>query len=157
MPGGEETAGSSAKTIRPDLMTSATERVAVMLLTGSPRTTEKRHPMHPRMGRQRSGRDAGRDDVPLRDLRFAAALKQARAAAGDGDVDIAGGASVVRQALTANAIDELVLDVIPVVLGAGERLFTGVPDPGLEPVQVIHSPYATHIRYRLGRPAYYRS
>ena len=54
-------------------------------------------------------------------------------------------------AFTANAIDELVLDVIPVVLGAGERLFTGVPDPGLEPVQVIHSLYATHIRYRLGR------
>ena len=82
---------------------------------------------------------------------FAAALELARAAAGDGDVDIAGGASVVRQALTANAIDELVLDVIPVVLGAGERLFTGVPDPGLEPVQAIHSLYATHIRYRLGR------
>jgi hypothetical protein len=40
---------------------------------------------------------------------------------------------------------------------SGERLFTDVPDPGLEPVQVIHSPYATHIRYRLGRPAYYRS
>jgi hypothetical protein len=34
---------------------------------------------------------------------------------------------------------------------------TDVPDPGLEPVQVIHSPYATHIRYRLGRPAYYGS
>ena len=82
---------------------------------------------------------------------FAAALEQARAAAGDGDVDIAGGASVVQQAPAANAIDELVLDIVPVVLGAGERLFTGVPDPGLEPVQVIHSPYATHIRYRLGR------
>ncbi len=47
----------------------------------------------------------------------AAALKQARAAAGAGDVDIAGGASVVRQALAANAIDELVLDIVPVVLG----------------------------------------
>jgi len=33
----------------------------------------------------------------------------------------------------------------------------GVPDPGLEPVQVIHPRYATQIRYRLGRPAYYRS
>jgi dihydrofolate reductase len=80
---------------------------------------------------------------------FAAALEQARAAAGD--VDIAGGASVVQQALTANAIDELILDIIPVILGTGERLFTGVHDPGLEPVQVIHSHHATHIRYRLGR------
>jgi dihydrofolate reductase len=78
---------------------------------------------------------------------FAAALEQARAAAGD--VDIAGGASVVQQALTANAIDELTLNIIPVVLGTGERLFTGVHDPGLEPIQVIHSRHATHIRYRL--------
>jgi dihydrofolate reductase len=47
-------------------------------------------------------------------------------------------------------IDELVLDVVPVLLGAGERLFDGVDDPGLEPVEVIHSPNATHIRYRVG-------
>ena len=44
---------------------------------------------------------------------FDAAITQARAAAGDGDVDIAGGASTVRQAFAANAIDELVLDVVP--------------------------------------------
>jgi dihydrofolate reductase len=78
------------------------------------------------------------------------ALEQARAAAGDLDVDIAGGASTVRQALQAGAIDELLLDVAPVLLGAGEGLFTDVPDPGLEPVEVIHSPFATHIRYRVG-------
>src|SRR5437763_6259102 len=64
-----------------------------------------------------------------------AALEQARAAAGDKDVDIAGGASTVRQALQAGAIDELLLDVVPVLLGAGEGLFTDVPDPGLEPVE----------------------
>jgi len=34
---------------------------------------------------------------------------------------------------------------------AGERLFDGVQDPGLEPVEVIHSPVATHVRYRVGR------
>ena len=62
---------------------------------------------------------------------FEAALEQARSAAGDRDVDIAGGASTVRQALAAQAIDELVLNVVPVLLGAGERLFDGVPDPGL--------------------------
>jgi dihydrofolate reductase len=78
------------------------------------------------------------------------ALDQAKAVAGDGEVDIAGGASTVRQALAAGAVDQLVLDVIPVVLGRGERLFEGVADPGLTPVEVTHSPYATHIRYRVG-------
>jgi dihydrofolate reductase len=64
-------------------------------------------------------------------------------------VDIAGGASTVRQALAAGVIDELVLDFVPVLLGAGERIFDGVPDPGLEIVEVIHSPLATHVRYRV--------
>jgi dihydrofolate reductase len=82
---------------------------------------------------------------------FETAMEQARAAAGDEDVDVAGGASTVRQALAAGAIDELLLDVVPVLLGAGEGLFEGVADPGLEPVEVIHSPYATHVRYRVGR------
>ena len=81
---------------------------------------------------------------------FEACLRQARAAAGDRDVDIAGGASTVRQAFAADAIDELVLDLVPVLLGSGERLFDDVRDPGLEPVEVIHSPHATHIRYRVG-------
>ena len=82
---------------------------------------------------------------------FDAALEQAKDAAGDGDVDIAGGASTVRQAFAAGAIDELLLDVVPVLLGRGERLFDEVADPGLDPVEVIHSPYATHVRYRIGR------
>jgi dihydrofolate reductase len=82
---------------------------------------------------------------------FDSALKQARAAAGEGDIDVAGGASTVRQAFAAGAIDELLLDVAPVLLGRGERLFDDVEDPGLEPVEVIHSPHATHIRYRVGR------
>ena len=54
------------------------------------------------------------------------ALAQARAAAGDRDVSIAGGAATVNQYLAAGAIDELRLHVAPVVLGAGERLFEGV-------------------------------
>jgi dihydrofolate reductase len=82
---------------------------------------------------------------------FDAALERAKAAAGDGEVEISGGASTVRQALAAGAIDELVLDVVPVLMGAGESLFEGVEDPGLEPVEVVHSPYVTHIRYRVGR------
>jgi dihydrofolate reductase len=82
---------------------------------------------------------------------FDAAFERARAAAGDREVAIAGGASTVRQALAAGAINELTLDVIPVLLGTGERLFDGVEDPGLEPLEVTHSPHATHIRYRVGR------
>jgi len=78
-----------------------------------------------------------------------AALEQAKAAAGAADVDIAGGASTVRQALAAGAVDELMLDIVPVLLGSGERLFDGVGDLAAEPVEVIHSPHATHIRYRI--------
>jgi dihydrofolate reductase len=81
---------------------------------------------------------------------FDAALAQAQAVAGGAPVDIAGGASAVRQALAAGAITELVLDVAPVLLGSGERLFDGVTDPGLTPVEVIASPLATHVRYRIG-------
>jgi dihydrofolate reductase len=81
---------------------------------------------------------------------FEAALAQARNVSGELEVDIAGGASTVRQAMQARAIDELMLDIVPVLLGAGERLFDGVPDPGLHPIEVINSPKATHIRYRVG-------
>jgi dihydrofolate reductase len=82
---------------------------------------------------------------------FDAALEQAKAAARTGDVDIAGGASTVRQALTAGAIDELTLVIVPVILGRGERLFDGVEDPGLQPIEAVHSPHATHVRYRITR------
>jgi dihydrofolate reductase len=81
---------------------------------------------------------------------FDAAMEQARAAAGNADVTIAGGASTVRQALAAGVLDELTLDIAPVLLGGGERLFDGVADPGLTPVDATHSPHATHIRYRIG-------
>jgi dihydrofolate reductase len=82
---------------------------------------------------------------------FDAAFAQAVAAAGDREVLIAGGACTVRQAFAAGVIDELVLDIAPVLLGDGEALFRGVEDPGLEPVDVIHSPNATHVTYRIGR------
>jgi len=79
---------------------------------------------------------------------FDDAYAQACATAGTGGVDIAGGASTVRQALAADVIDELTLDIVPVLLGSGERLFDGVESFGFEPVEVLHSPLATHIRYR---------
>jgi len=80
---------------------------------------------------------------------FDAALKEAQAIAGDKEIDVAGGASTVRQALTAGAIDELVVDVAPVVLGGGESMFEGVTNLALEQIEVAHSPHATHIRYRV--------
>src|SRR4051794_6632676 len=83
---------------------------------------------------------------------FDAALAQAREAAAGREVDIAGGASTVRQALAAGVIDELMLDIAPVLLGRGERIFDEtIPDPVLTPVEVINSPFATHVRYRIGR------
>jgi dihydrofolate reductase len=79
---------------------------------------------------------------------FDAAYAAAREAAGDDGVDIAGGASAVRQALAAGVIDEFTLDIAPVLLGSGERIFDGVESFDFEPVEVLHSPLATHIRYR---------
>jgi dihydrofolate reductase len=77
------------------------------------------------------------------------ALEQARIAAGDKDVAIAGGASVVQQYLAAGMLDELYLHIVPIVLGAGERLLSDVGDPTLEPVKVIASPAVTHVKYRI--------
>jgi len=82
---------------------------------------------------------------------FDVAFERAQAAAGELGVAIAGGASTVRQAFAAGVIDELMLDIAPVLLGTGERLFDGVRDPGLQLAEVIHSPRATHVRYRIGR------
>jgi dihydrofolate reductase len=79
------------------------------------------------------------------------ALAQARAAAGEQDVQIAGGASTVNQYLAAGLLDELFLHIIPVVLGAGERLLDGVGDPRLEIAETVASPAATHVRYRVAR------
>jgi dihydrofolate reductase len=79
---------------------------------------------------------------------FDAAYAEATETAGDKGVDIAGGASAVRQALQAGVIDELWLDIAPVLLGSGERIFDDVTDFGLEPFEVLHSPLATHIGYR---------
>jgi dihydrofolate reductase len=79
------------------------------------------------------------------------ALAQAREAAGDGDVAIAGGAATVNQYLAAGAIDELRLHVAPVVLGAGERLFDGVGDLTLERLDVSGTDLVTHLSYRVVR------
>jgi dihydrofolate reductase len=77
------------------------------------------------------------------------ALERARADAGELDVSIGGGASTVQQYLAAGLLDELHLHVAPVFLGSGERLFENHGDPVLEPIEVVHSPLATHVSYRV--------
>ena len=76
-----------------------------------------------------------------------AALAQARAAAGDLDVKIGGGASTVRQCLLAGAIDELHLALSPVVLGRGESLFAGIDLSGLgyRVTEAVPTELATHL------------
>jgi dihydrofolate reductase len=81
------------------------------------------------------------------------ALEQARAAAGDQDISLAGGAAEAQQYLAAGLLDELQLHVVPVVLGGGVRLFDGsVPAPlELEAERVVASPAVTHLRFRVAR------
>jgi dihydrofolate reductase len=82
---------------------------------------------------------------------IAAALDQAKDAAGDRDVNIGGGASTIQQSLAAGLVDEFVLNVTPVVLGDGTRLLENLPDLRVEQVETIEAPGVTHIKYRVVR------
>jgi dihydrofolate reductase len=82
---------------------------------------------------------------------FESALGQARAAAGDDDVSIAGGASAIQQTLAAGQLDEIQLHIVPVLLGSGERLLENVGDPTLELIETIPSETVTHVKYRVVR------
>lgn len=77
-----------------------------------------------------------------------AAMDRAREAAGDGRISIAGGASTVNQYLAVGLIDELRLHVTPCILGAGERVFEGVPAQRLERLSVRATSLVTHVTYR---------
>jgi dihydrofolate reductase len=80
------------------------------------------------------------------------ALEQAKEAAGDKDVSIGGGANAIQQYLAAGLVDEMQLNVVPVLLGGGERLFADGAGAGLplEQTLVVHTPDVTHLRYRVG-------
>jgi dihydrofolate reductase len=78
------------------------------------------------------------------------ALSQAKEAAGGKGVRLGGGAEAAQQYLAAGSIDELQLNVVPILLGAGERLFENVcADLELEQTRVVHTPEVTHVRYRV--------
>jgi len=79
------------------------------------------------------------------------AMQQAKAAAGDKDVQIRG-AVVGQSALAAGVLDEIQVHVVPVLLGRGRRLFDVLPaEVELEIVEVVAEPEVTHIRYRVRR------
>jgi dihydrofolate reductase len=81
-----------------------------------------------------------------------AALEQAREAAAGKDIVIGGGASAINQYLAAGLVDVLELNLVPLVLGGGARLFEGVgPELKLEQVRAIDAPSVTHLKYRVGR------
>lgn len=77
------------------------------------------------------------------------ALRQARETAGDGDVWIPGGASTINQYLAAGLVDELRLHIVPITLGAGTRLFDGVPPLDLQQMQSRAASSVTHVTYRV--------
>ncbi len=82
---------------------------------------------------------------------IASAMAQAKAAAGERDV-LVHGASTAQRALEAGVLDELQIHQIPVLFGGGRRLFEALPSRiELDIVQVIDTPEATHIRYRVRR------
>jgi len=82
-----------------------------------------------------------------------AALEQARAAAGEKDVHVAGGAEAIQQYLRAGLIDAFQVHQVPLLLGGGRRLFDelGSAPPQVQIARVIASPNVTHLRYRVVR------
>lgn len=86
---------------------------------------------------------------PARPTCLRRAMAQAKAAAGDLDVQVRGG-SVAQQAIAAGVLDEVQIHLIPVLLGRGRRLFDVLPaEIELDIVRVIDTPAATHVRYRI--------
>jgi dihydrofolate reductase len=79
------------------------------------------------------------------------ALRQARAAAGDGDVSVMGGADLGRQYLAAGLVEEISIHIVPVLFGTGTRMFEDLHKGHvrLEPVDALATPSATHLRYRI--------
>ena len=84
-----------------------------------------------------------------------AALDLAKQAAGDKVVALGGGADVAQQYLRAGLVDELTLNVVPILLGGGARLLDGLGEANvkLECTRAIAAPGVTHLTYRLTRPA----
>ena len=79
------------------------------------------------------------------------AIAQAKAAAGDKDVTVFGGANIIQQVLRAGLADVLVVDIMPVLLGSGLRLFEHLEDARvtLEKIDVREGSARTYLRFRV--------
>jgi dihydrofolate reductase len=82
------------------------------------------------------------------------ALAQARAAAGDRDVVVLGGAAVIQQCLRAGLLDELRLHLVHILLGGGTRFYDGLDpaSPAFERTRLIDEEGVTHLDFRVGEP-----
>lgn len=80
---------------------------------------------------------------------IASAAARARAVDGAGDVTVLGGATTINQYLSAGLVDELRLHIVPLTLGAGTRLFDGVPPLRLEQLSARPATLVTHVTYRV--------
>jgi len=80
-------------------------------------------------------------------------VELAREAAGENDVSIAGGAATIQQCIRAGLLDELLLNLVPILLGDGTRLLDGLGgvEASFELTELIDAPGVTHLRYRLRR------
>ncbi len=77
------------------------------------------------------------------------AIRQAKAIAGDKNVDV-GTATTLQQALNVGLMDEITIDLVPVVLGKGVKLFDNLKKtPQLEQISVIEGHGVTHLAYRV--------
>ena len=81
----------------------------------------------------------------------ASTIAQAKAAAGDKEVTVIGGGSTIQQCLNASLVDELHIDLWPVLLGGGLRLFEQLDtsDIALERISVAETPLVTELRFRI--------
>jgi dihydrofolate reductase len=80
-----------------------------------------------------------------------AALEMARAAAGDKNVGIWGGAEIIRRYLKAGLLDEMQIHLVPILLGDGIRLFEDFDPEGIDlrKISTIETPGATHFRFQV--------
>jgi dihydrofolate reductase len=83
----------------------------------------------------------------------AAAVEQAKSAAADKNVAVAGGANVIQQCLSARLLDQLTIHIVPVLFGDGRRLFDpeSVPRMELEMSKVISSPGVAHLQFQIAK------
>jgi dihydrofolate reductase len=100
--------------------------------------------------RERLDKDGGNSFTFVTDG-IESALEQAKEAAGGQDVSLGGGAEIAQQYLAVGLIDEMLINVVPILLGSGTRLWENLGDVsaiGLEQVRVVDAPGVAHLLYR---------